>query len=100
MGHTLPSASQQIINEQDALGKFRRALRKEVQIALDNLFRGARYHVAAMGFASHLLPFEVMHLAMLLEEHKLTDHLQTKINRLENESEGTSRLALCLSRRS
>ncbi len=82
MGRTLSSFTQLIINEQDALAKFRRALRKEDQRAFDDLFRAARYHVAAAAYASHLLPFETMLLAMLIEEHKRVQHLQTLLERL------------------
>lgn len=97
MGRTLPSATQQIINEQDALAKFRRALRKEDQHAFDDLFRGARYHVAAMAFASHLLPFEVMLLAMLLEEHKRVLKLEALSKESGPETDETEGLALgCL----
>ncbi len=77
MGRTLPSATQQIINAQDALGKFRRALRREDQHAFDDLFRAARYHVAAIAYTSHLLPLEAMLLAMLIEEHKRVLKLET-----------------------
>jgi len=87
MGRTLPSFMQVILNEQASLAKFRRALRAEDQDAFDDLFRLARYHVAAAAYASHALPFEVMLLAMLLEEHKSVLHLQKEIERLENRSE-------------
>jgi len=75
MGRTLPSFTQLILGEQGALAKFRRALRREDQRALDDLFRAARYHVAAAAYASHLLPFETMLLAMLIEEHKRVERL-------------------------
>ncbi len=83
MGRTLPSFMQVILTEQAALARFRRALRREDQDAFDDLFRMARYHVAAAAYASHALPFEVMLLAMLLEEHKLVMRLQKEIERLE-----------------
>ena len=70
MGRTLASATQLVLHEQDALAKFRRALRKEDQRAFDDLFRAARYHVAAIAYASHLLPLETMLLAMLIEEDR------------------------------
>ena len=93
MGRTLPSATQQILNEQQALAKFRRALRKEDQRALDDLFRGARYHVAAIAYTSHLLPLEAMLLAMLLEEHKRVLKLEARLGQpLEQETDETERL--------
>jgi hypothetical protein len=82
MGRTLPSFTQVILNEQSALAQFRRALRKQDQDALDDLFRGARYHVAALAYASHLLPFETMLLAMLLQEHTRVLHLEILLARL------------------
>ena len=44
----------------------------------------AHYHSAESAYASHALPFEVMLLAMLLEEHKLVSRLQKQIERSEN----------------
>lgn len=82
MGRTLPSFTQVILNEQNALAKFRRALRKQDQDALDELFRAARFHVAAAAYASHLLPFETMLLAMLLQEHQRVTHLEVLLERL------------------
>ena len=82
MGRTLPSFMQLILNEQAALAKFRRALRKEDQEALDSLFLSARYHVAAAAYASHTLPFEVILLSMLLEEHKAVLRLQRQMEGL------------------
>lgn len=70
MGRTLASASQVFMQEEAAFGRFRRALRRADQLALDDLFVSARQHVAAAQYATHALPFEVFMLAMLLEEHK------------------------------
>ena len=70
MGRTIPSANQYLIQEQEAFGRFRRALRRSDQLALDALFAAARKHSAALAYASHALPFEAALLAMLLEEHK------------------------------
>ena len=81
MGRTLASFTQLILDEQNSLAKFRRALRKQDQDALDDLFRAARYHVAACAYASDLLPFETMLLAMLIEEHKRVIHLQVLLER-------------------
>jgi hypothetical protein len=70
MGRTLPSITQAFMQEQESFNRFRRALRRSDQIALDDLFASARNHLAAAAYASHALPFEVLLLAMLLEEHK------------------------------
>lgn len=70
MGRTLPSATQVFMQEEAAFARFRRALRRSDQLALDDLFTAARQHLAAAQYASHALPFEVFLLSMLLEEHK------------------------------
>ena len=93
MGRTLRSATQLVDGEKDALGKFRRALRKSDQAAFDDLFRGARIHVAEIGYAAHLLPFESVLLAMLLEEHKRVLKLETLLGYpVEPETNETERL--------
>ena len=70
MGRTLPSITQVFLQEQEAFARFRRALRRSDQLALDDLFAAARQHLAAAAYAAHALPFEILLLAMLLEEHK------------------------------
>lgn len=82
MGRTLPSITQTFLQEQQSLARFRRALRREDQRALDDLLAASRHHLAEAAYASHLLPFEIMLLAMLVEEHKqvmrLRDELETQ----------------------
>lgn len=83
MGRTLPSITQVFYQERTAFTRFRRALRRSDQVALDDLFVAARQHLAAAAYAANELPFETFLLAMLLEEHKevarlrslLEDHL-------------------------
>jgi len=70
MGRTLPSITIAFLQEQDSYARFRRALRRADQLALDDLFAAAHQHLAAAAYASHALPFEIFLLAMLLEEHK------------------------------
>ena len=69
------------MQEQETFSRFRRALRKNDQIALDDLFAAARQHLAAAAYAAHALPFETLLLSMLLEEHKEVMRLR---NILEN----------------
>jgi len=57
MGRTLPSITQVFLQEQESFHRFRRALRRGDQLALDDLFAAAH---------QHLLPFEVFLLAMLI----------------------------------
>ena len=82
MGRTLAPASQIIVQEEQSYSRFRRALRKADQVALDSLFAAAKQHTAAMQYATHALPFEVMLLAMLLEEHKEVMRLREKVEQL------------------
>ena len=70
MGRTLPSITQAFLQEQESFARFRRALRRSDQLALDELFAAAHKHLAAAAYAAHALPFETFLLAMLLEEHK------------------------------
>lgn len=99
MGRTLLSATQLTLKEQAALAKFRRGLRKEDQPAFDDLFRAPRKHVAAIANASHLLPFEMMLLAMLLEEHQRILKLEALLGLPQDKDmDATERLDIgCLS---
>jgi hypothetical protein len=82
MGRTLPSITQAFLIEQDSFGRFRRALRRSDQLALDDLFSSARQHLAAAQYAAHALPFEVFLLSMLLEEHKEVMRLRGQMDEL------------------
>jgi hypothetical protein len=82
MGRTLPSITQVFLHEQDALGRFRRALRRADQRALDDLLDAAHQHVSAAAYAAHALPFEIFLLAMLLEEHKEVLRLRLLLEQL------------------
>lgn len=70
MGRTLPSITQVFLHEEDMLRRFRRALRREDQLILDELFDGAHHHLAAAAYAGSATPLEIFLLSMLLEEHK------------------------------
>ena len=89
MGRTLPSITQAFLQEQEAFVRFRRALRRSDQLALDNLFADARQHLAAAAYAANPLPFETFLLAMLLEEHKRLLHLQNMLEQLLGSVAGT-----------
>ncbi len=89
MGRTLPSITQAFLQEQEAFVRFRRALRRSDQLALDNLFADARQHLAAAAYAANPLPFETFLLAMLLEEHKRLLHLQNMLEQLVGSAGGT-----------
>jgi hypothetical protein len=83
MGRTLPSITQSFLQEQESFTRFRRALRRSDQLALDELFAAARQHLAASAYASHALPFETFLMAMLLEEHKEVIRLRQRVTDLE-----------------
>ena len=79
MGRTLPSTTIVFQQEEAAFARFRRALRRSDQLALDDLFTSARQHLAAAQYAAHALPFEVFLLSMLLEEHKQVMRLRAEL---------------------
>ena len=79
MGRTLATATQLFQEEQAALARFRRALRREDQLVLDELFALAHRHLAAAGHAAHVSPFETLLLAMLIEEHKIVQGARCKV---------------------
>ena len=83
MGRTLPSITQVFLQEQESFTRFRRALRRGDQMALDDLFAAARQHLAAAAYAGHALPFEVFLLAMILEEHKEVLRLRSLLDELQ-----------------
>lgn len=83
MGRTLPSITQSLSEEQSAYTRFRRALRRSDQLALDELFVAARQHLAAAAYAANVLPMETFLLSMLLEEHKETIRLRIQVEALE-----------------
>ena len=87
MGRTLPSITQAYLQEQKALNRFRRALRRSDQIVLDDLLTAARQHLAAAAYAAHPLPFETFLLSMLLEEHKRVLRLQRLLEELDTRPE-------------
>jgi hypothetical protein len=84
MGRTLPSITRVFLEEEDALGRFRRALRRSDQRALDDLLVSARQHLAAAAYAAHLMPFETFLLCMLLEEHKEVQQLRGELEALRS----------------
>lgn len=88
MGRTLPSITQAFIQEQEAFGRFRRALRRADQLALDDLFAAARQHLSAAAYAAHALPMETFLLSMLLEQHKQVLQLQRELDELHEALRG------------
>jgi hypothetical protein len=89
MGRTHPSITQTFLNEQGALARFRRALRRSDQLIFDDLFARAHQHLAAAAYAAHALPLEIFLLAMLLEEHKEVQALRQRLESLQPPSPPT-----------
>ena len=83
MGRTLSSITQTFLQEQESFARFRRALRRSDQLALDELFASAHQHLAAAAYAANALPFETFLLAMLLEEHKQVRRLRQRLDDLQ-----------------
>jgi hypothetical protein len=79
MGRTLPPFSQLIEYERRAWAPFRRALRKDDQVAFDRLFDCAKLHVQAGVYLSRPWPFEVIAMAMLLEHQKQLERVLARL---------------------
>ena len=83
MGRTLATFTQLVQQEIDSWSRYRRALRREDQQALDGLFAAARHHASAGAYLARETPFEVMLLSMLIEQQKHMVILQQKVTILE-----------------
>lgn len=70
MGRTIASATQTWIEEEKALGRFLRALRKEDQRVMAELVNLSRLHIAEASYASNLYPMDIYLISMLLETFK------------------------------
>lgn len=82
MGNVTPTITDILHTEEANLARFRRALRREDQIILDDLFTAAYKHRAAAAYAGHLLPFETFLLAMQIEDHKEVTRLRAEVETL------------------
>lgn len=84
--------TQAFLQEQESFVRFRRALRRSDQQALDDLFTAAQQHLAAAAYAAHALPFEVLLMAMMLEEHKEVLRLRAMLEDLAHDWDSDSDL--------
>lgn len=84
MGRTVATSTQLVLEEIERWGKFRRALRKEDQEALDELLTAAKFHSAAAAYASRVVPFETMLVSMLIEQQKQIKVLRERLDRRES----------------
>ena len=88
MGRTLVTITQLLTETEANLSAFRRTLRRSDQYVFDGLFAAARRHIAAIGQAESLLPFESALLAMLLEQSKEIAVLEQKVEELIKKNSG------------
>jgi len=88
MGRTVVTITQQLNETESMLAPFRRTLRRSDQYVFDGLFAAARRHIAAIGQAESLLPFESALLAIVLEQSKEIAVLQQKIEELIKKNSG------------
>jgi len=76
MGRTIASITQTWLQEEAALKRFERALRKEDQLALEELLVLSRQHLAEASYASNLYSLDMYLIAILLEVYKQLKTLQ------------------------
>lgn len=82
MGRTLQSATQTWIEEEKALQRFTRALRREDQAVMKDLIHLSRLHIAESSYAGNLYPMDTFIISMLLEVAKRSERIEMKVNEL------------------
>lgn len=87
MGRTIASITQTWREEEAALKRFKRALRKEDQILLDELLVMSRLHLAEASYASNLYPLDMYLIAILLEVYKQLKDAQRRLHNEEQEKD-------------
>jgi hypothetical protein len=87
MGRTLPTITQVFMQEEQAIERFKHALRRSDQRALEDLLAAARQHLSAAAYASYVLPVFLFLLSMLLEEHKHLLQLENELKSHEAQHE-------------
>ncbi len=85
MGRTVLSFNQKILSIESEWSKFRRALRKEDQELLDDLFGFAKYHSAPSSYFSTPNPMEPVLMAMLIELLKEVRRLKLELRAKEED---------------
>jgi hypothetical protein len=83
MGKTIPTINEVIHEAEAILGRFSRVLTPEERTALRNLFARAKKHIAAISEANHLLPFETVQQAMLLEQEREITALKAQVEEIK-----------------
>ena len=82
MGRTIRSASQTWYEEEKALARFARALRREDQRCLSELLDLSRLHIAKASYAANLYPMDIFLISMLIETYKKLVRSEAKVSEL------------------
>ena len=82
MGRTVTPYSQEYAAFQQRAQKFRRTLRAEDQLILDEILEFGRLHLQAGVYAAAPLPLESFLLGILVEQRKTLRQLETQLTEL------------------
>ena len=85
MGRTILSATQTWVEEEKALRRFVRALRKGDQDLIQELLALSRRHIAEASYASNLYPMDMYLVAMLLEMYRKVKALELQLEKADVE---------------
>ncbi|HAE85953.1 MAG TPA: hypothetical protein DCG78_05545 [Anaerolineaceae bacterium] len=83
MSRTIASITQTWLQEEAALKRFERALRKDDQLLLEELLVLSRQHLAEASYASNLYPLDMYLIAILLEVYRELKALQRQVAQAE-----------------
>lgn len=92
MGRTILSATQTWVEEDKALMRFVRALRKNDQILIEELIALSRKHIAEASYASNLYPMDIYLTSMLLELYKKVRQLEIKVEKMDLRAGGDGQI--------
>lgn len=76
MGKTLATSNEYLQKLESRLVPFRKALRREDQLIVDELLANAKKHLSAVSESGTPLPFEMMLFTMLIEQQKQIEALK------------------------
>ena len=92
MGRTILSATQTWVEEDKALMRFVRALRKKDQVLIEELIALSRKHIAEASYASNLYPMDIYLISMLLELYKKVRQLEIKVEQMDARTGGDGQI--------
>lgn len=92
MGRTISSITQTWHEEESALKRFERALRREDQVLLDELLVLSRLHLAEASYASNLYPLDMYLIAILIEVYKQLKATQRQLQAVRGEVDPETQL--------